>query len=495
MVILIADDDRLVRFTIKSILYDIRGDVGDIFLEAKNGAEVVALCSEHHPDIAFVDIRMPNLNGLEAIEQSRENAADTEYVIVSGYSDFEYAQRGMRLGVSEYLLKPVDEEELRKVMEKLSQKIKQHLADTNSRFRLEVMETFHYYAAAGLAENRKEEEIESSERYVVFMLRMRGGKNSRKYMEDAQKKLLQKISLSGEEIIGRGGCYAIAGNGYGTPCIIFKVTEEQTDYVLSRIRMISMSSIQENIRHYFMWFTEESLKNACIRCEELEKDLCLLMTESPGAVCRYEEMRAGEDERAFLFLTEKLMETWIQADGVACKEILNKMWRDYKDKDLLLNLKNLSSFCGLITGGEVPADSLKVFCRSFVENSDEMYSFLSPEEGDVTEKIKEYVQKYYMNDISIGRIAENFGLTANYLSTIFHQRTGRKLIDYLTEVRMEAAKKLLCENLTASVQDIALMVGYNSSRHFSTLFQKQTGITPSAYRKIRNGEEIVENRT
>ena len=60
-----------------------------------------------------------------------------------------------------------------------------------------------------------------------------------------------------------------------------------------------------------------------------------------------------------------------------------------------------------------------------------------------------------------------------------------KLIDYLTQVRMEAAKKLLCENITASVQDIALMVGYNSSRHFSTLFQKQTGMTPSSYRRVK----------
>ena len=85
--------------------------------------------------------------------------------------------------------------------------------------------------------------------------------------------------------------------------------------------------------------------------------------------------------------------------------------------------------------------------------------------------------------ISISQIADEFGLTANYLSTLFHRKTGGKFIDYLTNIRMEAAKKLLVQNVSATVQDVALMVGYNSARHFSSLFQKQTGETPSSYRK------------
>lgn len=484
MIILIADDDRLVRFTIKSILHDIRGDADDIFLDAGNGMEMAALCREHHPDVAFVDIRMPHLNGLDAIAESRKEAPDTEYVIVSGYSDFEYAQKGMRLGVSEYLLKPVDEEELAKVMEKLDEKIKRNKSDSNSRFRLKVMEEFNYYTVLGAEEEEAQKE-EDFGCYMVFMLWIRGGKNSRESVTKVQRELMKKISVLGEEVVSRKGYYAAACNGYGTPCMVFKIEEEQKDYILSHIKMAAMSALSENVWHSFMWFMEESLENACIRCEKAEKDLCLLMQENRGAVCRYEEMEAGEKERAFLRLTEKLTEAWTQADGTACKEILNEMWRGYGDKGLTLDLKNLSGFCGMVTGGRIPQDSLKAFCRAFVENSDEMYSFLSPEEGNLTDQVKDYVKKYYRNDISISQIAENLGLTANYLSTVFRQRTGRKLIDYLTQVRMEAAKKLLCENVTASVQDIALMVGYNSSRHFSTLFQKQTGMTPSSYRKAK----------
>ena len=89
-----------------------------------------------------------------------------------------------------------------------------------------------------------------------------------------------------------------------------------------------------------------------------------------------------------------------------------------------------------------------------------------------------------MYGIGISQIAEQFGLSANYLSTIFKRKTGERFIDYLTRIRIEAAKKLLIQNASASVQDIALMTGYTSSRHFSTLFQKYTGKTPTVYRKL-----------
>ena len=132
---------------------------------------------------------------------------------------------------------------------------------------------------------------------------------------------------------------------------------------------------------------------------------------------------------------------------------------------------------------KMKGDSFKEFCRSFVDFSDTMYENVFAEENDLIEQIKKDIQENYMKDISISQLADKYHLTANYLSTIFHNKTGSKFIDYLTETRVYTAKSLLIKNATASVQDIAMMVGYNSARHFSTVFQKQTGVTPTAYRK------------
>lgn len=148
----------------------------------------------------------------------------------------------------------------------------------------------------------------------------------------------------------------------------------------------------------------------------------------------------------------------------------------------------MAAYCTEITGEKFDGKSFKGFCKSFVDISESMYGNAEnakEEEGDIVEQVKEYVQKYYMNDIGIGQLSEEYHLTANYLSTLFHQKTGIKFIDYLTEIRMTKAKALLISNKTASVQDISLMVGYNSARHFSTLFQKETGMTPTVYRKNR----------
>jgi two-component system response regulator YesN len=107
-------------------------------------------------------------------------------------------------------------------------------------------------------------------------------------------------------------------------------------------------------------------------------------------------------------------------------------------------------------------------------------------EYKVTEKIDlimEYIQHSYMNDISINQIASKFDLTPNYVSKLFHDKTNTKFIDYLTNIRISHAKKLLISNSDTPIKEIALMIGYYSSRHFSSIFKKYTGLYPTEYRK------------
>lgn len=486
MLILIADDDRLVRFTVKSILGELLGDSGDAFLEASNGKEMVRLCRERKPDIVFVDIRMPYLDGLEAIEESRKYSPLTEYVIVSGYSDFEYAQRGIRLGVNEYLLKPIDEEQLGPVMEKLKAQLARQKTESNSKFQLRIMDAFNYHATIGMGEYAVEQEEKDYE-YLTFLLHVRAGGREQKKSLEIQKKIIEEIKNLGEEIVSQKGYYAIINTGEGATCIVFGIKEGMKQYVLSHMRKISLSvSAVENCFCYFQWFLRETMEEVYESCEQIDAQAYLLLERRAGSVEEYGTSVPGAYEKNFLCQVEQLLDAWEQADGIACKEIMNHIWMDYKEKAPAVNLKNLSRYCSAVCRCRISDESLKAFCRSFVENSDQLYSGLAGEESDVIEQVKAYIQKYYMNDISVSQTAEHFGLTANYLSTVFHRKSGDKFIDYLTEVRMEAAKRILVQNTSAAVQDVALMVGYNSARHFSTLFQKYTGDTPSAYRKIKS---------
>lgn len=99
MLILIADDDRLARYSLKSMLHDLDDGTFLIF-EATNGKTLVEQCRRLHPDVAFVDISMPHMDGLTAIEQCRQCSEDTQFVVVSGYSEFDYAKKSITLQVA-----------------------------------------------------------------------------------------------------------------------------------------------------------------------------------------------------------------------------------------------------------------------------------------------------------------------------------------------------------------------------------------------------------
>ncbi|MGN0333138.1 MAG: helix-turn-helix domain-containing protein [Lachnospiraceae bacterium] len=487
MVILIADDDKLVRFSIKSMLGEILEDSEAMYIEATNGYDMIKLCRERKPDIAFVDIKMPCLDGLTAISESKKYSEDTEYVIISGFSDFEFAQRGIRLGVNEYILKPVDEEELCKIMINLQKKLKLRKSESNSRFQLRVMEMFGKHSIS-MAANFELSCHENNYIYLGFTVFVKTNNQNKAVSNRIQHDLIKNIQKLGEEVVVQKGYYAIPTTNEGFPCALFWIKKEFKEYITSHMRkIISFTTIKNTeIFHYVLWFEKETLEEVYQVCGKMDQEVYIGMNYRPGDIYEYQEDRLDQKNKGFLKSVEKLMNAWEMADGIACNEIMNKLWRTYKDEILDVNLENVSKYCTFITGVDISNESLKIFCKSLVEHSDQMYEKVATrEESNMIEQVKKYVQEYYMNDISISQIAEHYDLTANYLSTVFHRKTGNKFIDYLTQVRMEAAKKLLIQNASASVQDVALMVGYNSARHFSSQFQKTTGETPTVYRKKR----------
>jgi len=111
MRLLIVDDERPARFVLRSMLEELGFEPGSL-AEAASGAELVEASSSLRPACAFVDVRMPGLDGLAAIEAAAPASPGTAWVLVSGFAEFEYARTAIRLGVHEYLLKPVRPEEL-----------------------------------------------------------------------------------------------------------------------------------------------------------------------------------------------------------------------------------------------------------------------------------------------------------------------------------------------------------------------------------------------
>ncbi len=120
--VIVVEDENLVRKGL--ILTTPWEDYGfEVIGEAETGDEGLKLAAELHPDLIVTDIRMPGMDGLELIERLGE-LIEAEYLIISGYNDFSYAKQAMRLGVKDYLLKPIDDEELYQVLERLAESIR-----------------------------------------------------------------------------------------------------------------------------------------------------------------------------------------------------------------------------------------------------------------------------------------------------------------------------------------------------------------------------------
>ena len=116
MKILIADDESLIRQSIRMFLKDLGVDDDEV-VEAANGLSMLEAVKDNHFDLALVDIRMPSMDGLMAIRHARESAPYTDFYVLSGFDDFKYAQESIRLGVKDYILKPLTRAQLGEILE------------------------------------------------------------------------------------------------------------------------------------------------------------------------------------------------------------------------------------------------------------------------------------------------------------------------------------------------------------------------------------------
>jgi two-component system response regulator YesN len=147
--------------------------------------------------------------------------------------------------------------------------------------------------------------------------------------------------------------------------------------------------------------------------------------------------------------------------------------------------KALADFIRCSTGCPVmPHQSLKTWIRQLEAHGERTMLEAAREDSrsaDVVGQVIAYVDKHYMHDIGIGQIAEQLHITPNYLSSLFHKKTGATFMEYLTRTRMLRAKELLADpNL--QIQQVAEQVGYCSARYFTKLFTRFAGCYPSEYR-------------
>ncbi len=494
MRILIADDEYLARSSLKSMLEELDLSL-DLVGEATNGEEMVELVRRNAPEVVFVDIHMPKLNGLEAIKIGRAASPQTKWFILTGFSQFNYAQEAIRLGVSDYLLKPIDPAELSKVLHNFVQENKKSIVARNKQFERDMMALYHglsslaregdnsvilksHFMGAIFYMDHHLAESAAAERQLGFCKTLQGAIEQ---ISDHKTRIALFVLPSGE----------LATVGAWEPA--YDVQSKQHIRVYFRAVEQAVRGSSDHDLAITVLVSEE-----CSSFQELQDQSDRLQKLAPlRAVCGI----GGKLELA------ELSQLSTQPGWLEFSKLITKACRCHKEKVYLNYIKTLQTcarFIGEAALAEnchlkkaladyiycstecqvLPHQSLRAWIQLLEEYGEKMLAENQREDSqssDIIGQVISFVDQHYMHDVGIGQIAEHLHITPNYLSTLFHKKTGATFMVYLTETRMLRAKELLADP-NIQIQQVAEQVGYTSARYFTKLFTEFVGCYPSEYR-------------
>lgn len=523
--VMIADDEERICQLIEALIDcdALRMEVVGI---AHNGLEACELVENLRPDILITDIRMPGYSGLELIEKVKEKEENLEIIIISGYAHFAYAQTAIKFGVGDYLLKPINKEELTGTLSKLGERIRdrRRTAEDQRRIRQKSEADIRLFQMNLL--NRLTEEDgwkpsmeELREKYYL-------------HVEDGVfQGFLMKVDCDGEIgqmgmdlILGkvqsllensfRSRCSEFVSGVKGTGCIGFLNYESEKTEEVRRVFRDCLNQL-ESEKGIFgpVMFTaslgsaskdakglpESVVQAATIIEDRLLKGTGKLLERMPTASAIHEQnileryvrqivhaievMSVEEAEEAVAQMRQTILEVR-EVRGFEVRELIYSAARLFLSQVEIKNrsetFKEFEERCSLCGSMDELLARLAALQRAYVEEMCQRH------EADTARPIrmaKQYIQNHYSEPITQEEVSGAVGLSAAYFSVLFKRVEGEGFAKYLIGVRMEQAKILLRET-NIPVSKICQQVGYNDLKHFTHTFEKTTGVKPTVYRKM-----------
>lgn len=475
MLILIADDDRLARYALKSLLRDLDNQ-NFIIAEATNGKTLVEQCSRLQPDIAFVDIDMPHLDGLSAIASCKEISPYTQFVVASGYTEFCYAQKSISLQVADYIVKPVERAQLEALLEKLSRQLSQTRSRLNMNFQFNVTQRLQLWDEIGYTA-MEDPCAEMNGIYHAFSFLLDTSPTSEAYAQ-AYLELTQSLNQIGRRCEKeRIPWFLWSSKGDGLHLILFGERELPAAFRKS-LEQLCVTAPDRSICCFYCCATD--LWGLYQKMEENAQLSYYRFALPAERIIRTEQYTFGEKEQALLKAAVELIAAFQDANETQYEHALTAFcsgsWKGVSGP----RMAQLLSIC--LNGSFLWSDPRHLY-DALKKHKSCLYMNPGLMRSDKITYVLDYVKKYYMQDISAAQIAEKLNMTPNYFSRFFHEGTGQTFSAYLSLLRVNQAKRILSTRLDIPVKDIALMVGYFSSRHFSKVFKNITGCSPSEFRE------------
>lgn len=525
--ILIADDESIVLESLKYIIKEKFGDSCEIEC-AKTGRSVIEAAETFRPDIAFMDIHMPGINGIDAMKEIRKGNNSVIFIVMTAFDKFDYARETIKIGVLEYLSKPVSRENIENVLVKAMGIIdKRREVRTRDLTIKEKLETIIPFMEKGLiytlliAGDSGEstgkyrdilginEEygyilvIEAKQEYAGNISNVVG---SSVRLEDHYELIKESVKVEMNAVVGPVMTNKII---ILAPYDKAAMPLEYRTKLVERIRNL-IHNLEDDI-NIEMKVGIGDVKKFDKMNESYHEAISALQLGN-GTVLHALDVKVGCDyEDDYPIDTEKALFQAVEKGDVdvAQNEALrfwNWMVKYHKEKlsdiqikviDFVLRAERQAflktnktyKFDGRSNYLEevVGASDINVLKRWFIEKIAESTNTIAKAQENIqrtpVEKALRYIDENYGKDISLDEMSQMMGISSYYFSKLFKNETGTNFIDYLTNIRINKAKELLDEG-RMSVKEIGLEVGYPDPNYFSRIFKKNVGKSPSEYKEV-----------
>lgn len=540
MKVFLVEDEYIVREGIKNNI-DWEKNGYDFCGEASDGELAFPMISEKRPDIVITDIRMPFMDGIELSRMIKEEYPEIKIIILSGHEEFEYAKAAIQIGVEEYLLKPINGDELLQVVNRVAQKIKEENESRETLQEGEEDENFEYAKrqllssliddnaslSDAMEQGKKIHLNLMAQCYNIMMLKLQRKNKERgfsqrilelyKTMEDTLKEqdgqsIMFDRAPEGKVILFMGsGEEEIRRNMDVFAGQFREILPEYEDVTyfgsvgvpVMRLRELgeSYEAASHGFSYRFLTEPNQIVDNHTVfdQTRNEKKFSCSIGSVDIQNLDKQKIesfLKGGEMDEIHFFVEEYMKNT-----GDAGKNSM--IFRQYIVMDMFFAA---SHFLTQITDGreqlgepfESPEQMQKIVSdlEATVVYIKELFTKVmqvrdaqtTEHNSDVVENAKKYIsENYHDEELTLNTVAHEVNVSPNHLSAMFSQKTGQTFVKYLTDVRMHRAKELLkCTSKRSN--EICEEVGYRDPHYFSHLFKKNVGCSPIQYRE-RGGKE------
>jgi len=517
--VFLVEDEIVTREGIRDNI-DWKANGFEFYGEASDGDMALPLLRAIKPDLLITDIKMPFMDGLQLSKIVRERMPWVKIIILSGHDEFEYAQEAIKLGVNEYLLKPITVNEMHKVLQKIATQLDQEKKEQENLKKLQeqleenqamLRERLLLKVVTGTIAST--EAIEKGQPlgldlvakcYLIVILKIEVRTRSEKLDYDEFQKIQQKVT----ELIGNNPDIYLLRKDWGEFVLLMKgnipqYLDEEQGLLLGSIRdtldqtryqlVVGVGAQKNRIADIYQSFLEAfvSIQNSADREKDGSNrmvDKAELLKVNKSAVETYLNCGVKED-------CEEFFNSYIQPLGeTALKSYLIK---NYIFMDVVLaTAKQVNDLGGNIDIVIPELNSIETILAniSTIEQLKEKTctilgkalsfrdSQTSGQHTKVIRQAKEYIDQHYMEpDLSLYEIASQVNLSSSHFSMVFSQETCQTFKEYLTTTRINKAKELL-RTSSLSSNDISYQVGFNDPHYFSYVFKKNTGFSPTEFR-------------